>query len=158
MDFRSWSKANKTKAHCKLCHKTFDLTCGGATALDQKGKKYQPQEKTCKADAIGTFFSPQSSSKSSQSGSANAVCSSSPREVSTSLLSFVVDENTLNTEIMWCLNVVKSHYSLRSCDSFKNLFKCRFPDSAIAEKFSTRKDKARYLIVFFQHSNGNCNV
>ena len=27
-------ETNKTKAHCKLCHKTFDLTLGGFTALD----------------------------------------------------------------------------------------------------------------------------
>ena len=40
-------KTNKTKAHCKLCHKTFDLICGGATALDshQKEQKHQHLEK-----------------------------------------------------------------------------------------------------------------
>ena len=93
-------ETNKTKAHCKLCHKTFDLACGGATALDshQKGQEHQHLKKTRKTDAIGTFFSPQPSSKSSHSGTANAVCSSNPRKVSGSLSSFVVDENTLMRE------------------------------------------------------------
>ena len=49
---------------------------------------------------------------------------------------------------MWCLNVVKSHYSFRSYDFLKNLFKCIFPDSAITEKFSMGIDKARYLIIY----------
>ena len=122
----------------------------GATALDshRKGQKHQHLDKTPKKDAIGTLFSPQSSSKSSQSSTANAVWRRSPREVSLSLPSFVVDENTLNVEIMWCFNVVKSHYCFRSCDSLKNLFKCLFPDSAIREKFCVWKGKARYSITY----------
>ena len=50
------------------------------------------------------------------------------------LSSFVLGENTLNADIVWCLNVVKSHHSFRSCDSLKSLFKVMFPDSAIPYK------------------------
>ena len=64
------------------------------------------------------------------------------------LSSFVLDENTLNAEIIWCLNLVKSHHSFRSCDSLKSLFKVMFPDSAIPDKFSLGKDKARYMIIY----------
>ena len=60
---------------------------------------------------------------------------------------FVWNENTLNAEIVWCLNVVKSHHSFRSFDSLKNLFKVMFPNSAIAGKFSLGKDKPRYRIM-----------
>ena len=42
-----------------------------------------------------------------------------------SLSSFGLDENTLNAEIAWCLNVVKSH-SFRSCDSLKTSSKLCF--------------------------------
>lgn len=61
---------------------------------------------------------------------------------------FVADENNLNTEIMWCLNIVKSHYRFRSCHSLENLLSCMFPHSAITEKSSMRKDKARYLTIY----------
>ena len=64
------------------------------------------------------------------------------------LSSFVLDENTLNAEMIRCLNVVKSHHSFRSCDSLKDLFKVIFPDSAIPDKFSLVKDKARYMIIY----------
>ena len=60
---------------------------------------------------------------------------------------FVWNENTLNAEIVWCLNVVKSYHSFRSFDSLKNLFKVMFPNSAIAGKFSLGKDKPRYRIM-----------
>lgn len=59
---------NKIKAHYKPCHKTFDLTCGGAVALDsrQRGQKQHYPDKTRKADAVVTLFSPQFFSKSSE--------------------------------------------------------------------------------------------
>ena len=63
------------------------------------------------------------------------------------LSSFVLDENTLNAEIIWCLNLVKSHHSFRSCDSLTNLFKVMFVDSGIPDKFSLGKDKVRYMII-----------
>ena len=85
-------------------------------------------------------LSPQSSLKSAKVG---------PAEVQEGpLSSFVLDENTLNTEIIWCLNVVKSHHSFRSCDSLKNLFKVMFSDSTIPGKFSLGKDKVRYIIIY----------
>ena len=44
--------------------------------------------------------------------------------------------------------IVKSHYRFRSCDSLKYLLKSIFPDSAVTEKISMGKDKARYLIIY----------
>ena len=64
------------------------------------------------------------------------------------LSSFVLDENTFNAEIVWCLNVMTSHHSFRSCDSLKNSFKVMLPDSAIPDKFSLGKDKSRYMIIY----------
>ena len=51
-----------------------------------------------------------------------------------------MDKNTLNAETMWCLNVVKAHYSFRSYDSLENSFKYMFPDSVLTEKCSMGKD------------------
>ena len=109
--------SNTSKAYCKLYYETIDLKSGGSNALDshQKGQKQQELEKTRKTNAMKLFLSPQSSLKSAKVG---------PAEVQKGpLFSFVLDENTLNAEIVWCLNVVKSHHSFTSCDSLKNLFK-----------------------------------
>ena len=57
------------------------------------------------------------------------------------LSSFVLDENTLNAEIVWCLNVMKSHHSFRSCDSLNYLFKVMFPDSVILKNSLLEKIK-----------------
>ena len=39
------------------------------------------------------------------------------------LSSYVVDEKALDAQILWCLNLVNSHYSYRSCEPLQNLFK-----------------------------------
>ena len=103
------------------------------------------------------FLSPQSSKSSNvnqKEGPLSPQCSLEsakigPTEVQEGpLSSFVLDENTLIGEIIWCLSVVKSHHSFRSCDLLKNLFKVMFSDSAIPDKFSLGKDKARYMIIY----------
>ena len=151
--------SNTSKAYCKLCYKTIDLKSGGSNALDshQKGQKHQELEKARKTNSMKLFLPPQSSKSSNVNQKEGPLSPQSslksakvgPAEVQEGpLSSFVLDENTLNTEIIWCLNVVKSHHSFRSCDSLKNLFKVMFPDSAIPGKFSLGKDKVRYMIIY----------
>ena len=125
--------SNTSKAYCKLCYKTIHLKSGSSNALNshQTGQKHQEFEKARKTNAMRLFLSPQSSKSynvnpkertlSPQSSLKSAKVG--PTEVQEGLLpSFVLDENTLNAEIVWCLNVVKSHHSFRSCDSLKSLF------------------------------------
>ena len=153
------SKPHTSSAYCKLCYNTIDLKSGGSNALDshQKGQKHQEFEETRKTNSMKLFLSSQSSKSfnvnqkegplSHQSSLKSARVG--PSEVQEGPLStFVLDKNTLNAEAVWCLNVVKSHHSLRSYDSLKNLFKVIFPDSAIPEKFSLGKDKVRYMIIY----------
>ena len=153
--------SNRSKAYCKLCHKAIGLKSSGSFALDshQKGQKHQELEKARNTNVMGSFLSPQSSKSANadQKQKEGPISSqsflNSPKTGSTeqqrgSLSSFVLDENTLNAEILWCFNVVKSHHTFRSCDSLKNLFKVMFPDSAIPERFSRGKDKVRYMIIY----------
>ena len=145
--------SNPSKALCKLCHKTVDLKSGGSFALDshKKGQKHQELEKARKTNAMGLFVSSQSST-SAKEGHLSPQSTSNSSEVRSKeqkqLCSFIIDENTLNAEILWCLNVVKSHHTFRYCDPLKNLFKVMFPDSAVPETFSLGKDKARYMIIY----------
>ena len=105
--------SNTSKAYCKLCYKPIDLKFGGSNALDthQKGEKYQELEKTRKTNTMMLFLSaksnvnqkegplsPQSSLKSAKVD---------PMKVQKGPFShFVLNENTLNEETIWCLNVV----------------------------------------------------
>ena len=51
-------------------------------------------------------------------------------------------------EIRWCMKVVSSHFSLRSCLDIKDLFRSMFPDSAVANEFTCSKTKCGYLITY----------
>ena len=51
-------------------------------------------------------------------------------------------------EIKWILKVVIAHLSFRSCLGLNELFKSKFPDSAIADKFALSKTKCAYMINF----------
>ena len=153
------SKPHTSNAYCKLCYNTIDLKSGGSNALDshQKGQKHQEFEETRKTNSMKLFLSSQSSKSSNVNQKEGPLSHQSslksarvgPLEVQEGPLStFVLDKNTLNAETVWCLNVVKSHHSLRSYDSLKNLFKVIFPDSAIPDKFSLGKSKVRYMIIY----------
>ena len=153
------SKPHTSNAYCKLCYNAIDLKSGGSNALDshQKGQKHQEFEETRKTNSMKLFLSSQSSKSSNVNQKEGPLSHQSslksarvgPSEVQEGPLStFVLDKNTLNAETVWCLNVVKSHHSLRSYDSLKNLFKVIFPDSAIPDKFSLGKDKVRYMIIY----------
>ena len=61
---------------------------------------------------------------------------------------FQIPALVVKAEIVWALKVVLSHFSLRSCLELNNLFKCIFPDSQIASKFSLSKTECSYIINF----------
>ena len=54
--------------------------------------------------------------------------------------------NVIDAEMRWCLKVVKSKFSQRSCDDMQSLFIVMFPDIEIARKMTLQKDKCKYVI------------
>ena len=56
--------------------------------------------------------------------------------------------NIVDAEIRWCLQVVQSKYSQRSCNGIVELFTVMFPDSDIAKKMTLKKDKCGYMITY----------
>ena len=108
--------SNTSKAYYKLCYKTINLKSGGSNALDchQKWIKHQELEKARKTNAMKLFLSPQSSKSSNVNQKEGPLSPQSslksakvgPAEVQEGpLSSFVLDENTLNVEIVWCLTL-----------------------------------------------------
>ena len=62
--------------------------------------------------------------------------------------SILVLASTLQTEVLWTLKVASSHFLLRSCLGFKELFRTMFTDSEIIKSFQLSKTKCGYIINF----------
>ena len=62
------------------------------------------------------------------------------------ITSKMLNDNTLNTEILRTLKVVLSHFSFRSCIEVNKLFQVMFPDRDIASQFALGKTKCCYTI------------
>ena len=60
----------------------------------------------------------------------------------------VSTEDVMKAEIYWALNIVKNHFSYKSCEDIVAVFKNMFPDSAIARKMSLGESKCRYITAF----------
>ena len=73
--------------------------------------------------------------------------STEPTTLTTGTLNF--ESNSLNAEILWCLNMVNQHLSYNSCSHVRELFSAMFPESkVVAQKFLMGKIKSRYMIIY----------
>ncbi|KAF4114245.1 hypothetical protein G5714_004468 [Onychostoma macrolepis] len=59
-----------------------------------------------------------------------------------SIITGVPKEDTLKAEVLWCLNMMESHYSFNSSEGTGALFSAMFPDSAIAKTFACGATKS----------------
>ena len=138
------------KAYCTLCSKTIDVTSSGASALDshQGGQGHRDKLEERNKNRIGGFFKGPASSDVEV---VEEVSASSFR--SQSKIPYDVKDDTVDAEILWCLNMVETHQSYRSCEPVPKLFKRMFKTDPVAEKFKMKKDKARYYIIYgiFRH-------
>ena len=60
---------------------------------------------------------------------------------------FMVNTHSINAEILWCMKVVKSHYTYNSCSDFTKILTMICLDSDIATKISLGKTKCRCMIL-----------
>ena len=68
------------------------------------------------------------------------------KKTQTSIENLFQRDNIINAEITWCLKVVESRYSQRSCDQIVELFAVMFPDSEIAKQMMLGRRKGGYII------------
>jgi len=61
---------------------------------------------------------------------------------------YLCKDSVTKAEVVWLLQTVAKHHSLRSCDDTKDLFQAMFPDSNIAQQFTLGRTKAAYTIVY----------
>ena len=73
--------------------------------------------------------------------SQKSVDSSSSCTISTSksIDGFMSSRNSIDAEILWCMNVVKTHHNFNSCSDLKNIFTKMCSDSDIATQFTLGK-------------------
>ena len=83
------------------------------------------------------------SQQPSTCSNSTAQSNSTAKSGQTMIEDFQIHALVVKAEIVWALKVVMSHFSLRLC---LDLFKCMFPDSQIATKFSLSKTKCSYII------------
>ena len=121
-------------ARCKLCKSNINISKMGRSALNDhaKGKRHLDIIEERQKYTNANFFKPPSSTE--------------PTTSTTGTLNF--ESNSLNAEILWCLNMVNQHLSYNSCSHVSELFSAMFPDSEVAQKFSMGKTKSRYMIIY----------
>ena len=138
-----------TKAYCILCRSTLDIATGGKTALDshQAGKTHSAKYSERLKNQIGNFFG--ASSKQSSSKKKDEETGSSCSGIQSQLkLPFDLGAEVLDAEILWCLYMVETHQSFRSCDKLPKLFQRMFQHDPVAQQYKMRKDKSRYFILY----------
>lgn len=149
-----------SKAYCSVCHTTVDIETGGKAALDshnngkKHGKNYEAKLKSPIAKAFRSDSSSSEGQASSSSSPASSTVSSSSSSTScsgsdhSSKLPFDVTGEAMDAEILWCLHMVETHQSYRSCDKLPKLFSRMFKHDPVVEKYQMKKDKIRYLIQY----------
>lgn len=92
-----------------------------------------------------------SSLTSPASCTSSASCSSSLTSSAPNLSSqekwWLIKEDVTKAEILWCIQTVMTHMSLRNAESCVVLFKSMFSDSKVASDMKLGKDKTSYSIV-----------
>jgi hypothetical protein len=157
--YKAWLTAcagDKTKARCKLCVKSIDISNMGEAALKSHSKGAVHQQKV-KLTAVGDnppialFMASANTASTSGSVAANFVAASKTAAVSASVRSvthFVEANEVQSAEILWVLNTVMSHMSFSSSSGISALFQQMFHDSQIAAKFSCNETKCSYICRF----------
>ena len=107
----------KKVARCNLCKK--DLSTMGSCALDShaSGKKHKEKVKE-REQSLDAFFKSKPAAPSivnNVSMQSDASSSSIEKKQVNLVESLSINDTTVNSEILWTLKVINSHFSFRSC-------------------------------------------
>ena len=161
-DYKTWIVKDtvSTRAKCKICAKTFDISNMGEAAVrsHMRGKGHVDLAlKLHSQQSLPSFVisnqEPHSISADESVGTEQPSTSNVDGAVGMSGASAdrglcVTRNDTLTAEILWSMKTVNSHYSYTSSESVDLLFKRMFPDSKIAAKFQCGETKCAYLAKF----------
>lgn len=155
--FKDWivKAPDKTEARCRLCSKNFKLSNMGRQALvsHANGKTHKihfdRKQMFFKISKPSVQSVLQEDKESSSIPENNSSSVASPKIVDSPKLDMLLNNSQKQrAEIIWALKVVCSSFSNNSCSDISQIFKCMFPDSAIAKSFELGADKLKYVINF----------
>ncbi|XP_049518510.1 uncharacterized protein LOC125943340 [Dermacentor silvarum] len=169
-EFAAWVRpveCNANAAYCTLCRKQFSLSNMGRRAVTShaESKKHRLAASGAKTPSVASFLTPPAavvikagpvaSGSALPSSSSTTATDSQPERATKDI--FQRDTEVIKAEVMWCLNAVMTHTSLRAAAASASLFPLMFPSSATAKKMQLGKDKVGYTIVhglapFFRES------
>ena len=153
-EFKDWiEKVDNctSKARCKVCRKTIDLSNMGTRALKShaKGLRHKDLVKNAKQPRKSLFTVAAPSSENSAASSPSMNVSQIEKTAKTSLFDYPTEsKDSRKAEILYALHAVMHHHSARSNDKSGELFKKMFWDSKIAKGYSMHRTKMGYLINF----------
>lgn len=161
---------DSSKAMCKLCKKSFNLSNMGIKALQSHAQGEGHKKRVKEKEEIQNFFKKSSIAKEQQPASSQNVQqkiiineNSSPTTIeipaktaSSSTSSFVqqtlnhsiLESQSLTAEIIWSLKCVVNGYSNNSNIDMNDTFKAMFPDSIIAKNYRMSASKLQYFVNF----------
>ena len=115
--FSEWLKRthSKWKAYCTDCKKSFEISNMGVASLlsHASGEKH--------SDSAAHFFG-NSSAGESQETNKKGNLARKENKVKKTLDRVTVPTSALRSDVLWTLNVISSHYCLRSCLGLKEFF------------------------------------
>ncbi|XP_063226873.1 uncharacterized protein LOC134541567 [Bacillus rossius redtenbacheri] len=166
-DFSEWLRPvvhNQYAARCSFCQNVFSLSNMGKRAVtshmtSKKHIKFVNAKK--RLLLMGVFLKPKdlpgTDSEMINVNSEKVVAGTSSQDskpdihsqetTSKNISHFLLNDSVVHAEIIWCLNMILSHNSMRNAASSVNLFPIMFPDSQIACKMQLQRTKLAYSIV-----------
>ena len=150
-------KNDNSKAFCKLCLKSFDISNMGIAALKShstssrhKKAEKNAQQQIGKTPPISVFMP--SATVEAQGNTAAAKETSIPNSSTSATPSridkYLVQEQAMKAEILWAFETVMSHSSFNSNKNKPRLFQTMFPDSDVAKQYQMKASKCKYLITY----------
>ena len=115
-EFKSWVRKmekKSQKAYCVLCSKVIDIGNEGSSSLESHHKVKTHNELFMKRNEsrIGNLFKKKSTDFTSTTDDEVQVVNTCVKPP------FVISEDVLDAEIVWCQHLVQSHQSYRPCNS-----------------------------------------
>ncbi|XP_054720775.1 uncharacterized protein LOC129230403 [Uloborus diversus] len=176
-EFKDWIQSVPNdihKARCSIGKKTFTLSNMGRRALRSHAKgtdrkkrvKERPEilkltpyfsnkskERSHIAESnVVTTSMPDSSrvvsSFSLEPSISSLASSSSSLAPSRALKTFLINDSVVKAEILWCLQTIMTHKSLRATSADVLLLQNMFTDSLIAQKMQLQRTKIAYSILY----------
>ena len=148
--YRTWIRRVKNNPHvayCYCCSNEISIAGQGTKALDShitspKHSRSVPSQSPL-AFPSAVIQGNSNSPNASQQNSIELDNDLRQQNIDVHILK----QDTLESEIMWSIDVTMSNYSYRSCERKNHLFISMFHDSKIASQFHVGKTKCAYMIL-----------